>query len=308
MNKKVKIFISGHNGMVGSACLNLLLKSGYKNIITINSNDLDLTNQKKVDNFIKSNKPEIIINCAAKVGGIIANESNPYNFLLDNMLIQNNLIKSAIDYSIKKFIFLGSSCIYPKLSPQPIKEEYLLTSELETTNQWYAIAKISGVKLIESIRKEYNMDYISLMPTNLYGYGDNYDLNNSHVLPALLKKFHLAKKNKKSEVTLWGTGKPLREFLNVDDLAEVILYFVENKGKESIYNVGSGEELSISNLAILISNIVGFKGEILWDETKPDGTPRKYLDSSRLRTLGLKPKIKLEEGVRKLYNDIKETL
>lgn len=308
MNKKVKIFISGHNGMVGSACLNLLLKSGYKNIITINSNDLDLTNQKKVDNFIKSNKPEIIINCAAKVGGIIANESNPYNFLLDNMLIQNNLIKSAIDYSIKKFIFLGSSCIYPKLSPQPIKEEYLLTSELETTNQWYAIAKISGVKLIESIRKEYNMDYISLMPTNLYGYGDNYDLNNSHVLPALLKKFHLAKKNKKSEVTLWGTGKPLREFLNVDDLAEVILYFVENKGKESIYNVGSGEELSINNLAILISNIVGFKGEILWDETKPDGTPRKYLDSSRLRTLGLKPKIKLEEGVRKLYNDIKETL
>lgn len=308
MSKKNKIFIAGHTGMVGSACSKLLKLNGYQNIITVDSSSLDLRDQNKVEKFIREKTPEVIINCAAKVGGIIANNNNPYSFLIDNMLIQNNLIKSSLESEVKKFIFLGSSCIYPRLSIQPIKEEYLLTSELEQTNQWYALAKISGVKLIESIRMEFNKDYVSLMPTNLYGAGDNYDLKNSHVLPALLKKFHLAKLRNQDNITLWGTGKPLREFLNVDDLADVILYFVENKSSDSMYNVGSGEELSIYELANMISKIVGFKGNIYWDDSKPDGTPRKFLDSSKIRSLGLAPKIKLEDGVRELYNNIKTSL
>jgi GDP-L-fucose synthase len=308
VSKKNKIFIAGHTGMVGSACSKLLKLNGYQNIITVDSSSLDLRDQNKVEKFIREKTPEVIINCAAKVGGIIANNNNPYSFLIDNMLIQNNLIKSSLESEVKKFIFLGSSCIYPRLSIQPIKEEYLLTSELEQTNQWYALAKISGVKLIESIRMEFNKDYVSLMPTNLYGAGDNYDLKNSHVLPALLKKFHLAKLRNQDNITLWGTGKPLREFLNVDDLADVILYFVENKSSDSMYNVGSGEELSIYELANMISKIVGFKGNIYWDDSKPDGTPRKFLDSSKIRSLGLAPKIKLEDGVRELYNNIKTSL
>ena len=296
-----KIYIAGHNGMVGSACWRALKAKGYKSIIGFSSKELDLRDQRAVFEMLEKEKPETIIDAAAKVGGILANSNYPYEFLMDNMLIQNNLIKAAHELDIPKFIFLGSSCIYPKMAPQPLKEEYLLTSPLEETNQWYAIAKISGVKLIEALRKQYNRDYVSLMPTNLYGPGDNYDLKTSHVLPAMLRKFHEAKENNHSDVVLWGTGSPKREFIHVDDLANAVVYALENKLDQSLYNIGSAEEVSIKELASLIKNIVGFKGEIIWDNSKPDGTPRKLLDSTKINKLGWNSGINLDYGVEKVY-------
>ena len=302
-SKSSKIYIAGHNGMVGSACVRMLNSKGYFNLIFLGSKELDLRDQKKVESFISSEKPDIIIDAAAVVGGIWANNEYPYRFLMDNMLIQNNLIKSAVDNKVKKFIFLGSSCIYPKLAPQPLKEEYLLSSPLEPTNQWYAIAKISGVKLIQAIRKEFGYDYVSLMPTNLYGPNDNYDLKTSHVLPAFIRKFHEGKVNNLESVSLWGSGTPLREFLNVDDLSSAVLFSIENELDESIYNIGSDEELTILELAEIIKKEIGFTGKILWDRSKPDGTPRKLLDSSKFHKLGWKSKINLNLGISLTYND-----
>ena len=295
-----KIYIAGHNGMVGAACWRALKARGYKNIIGFSSKELDLRNQKEVFDMLERERPATIIDAAARVGGILANSTYPYEFLMDNMLIQNNLINAAHKLDIPKFIFLGSSCIYPKMAPQPIKEEYLLTGPLEETNQWYAIAKISGVKLIEALREQYNRDYVSLMPTNLYGPGDNYDLETSHVLPAMIRKFNEAKLENHSDVVLWGTGTPKREFLHVDDLASAVVFAIENKMKESLYNVGSGSDISIKELAELIQEIIGHNGKIVWDKTKPDGTLRKLMDSSKIKKLGWKSKIKLEEGTKNI--------
>ena len=300
-----KIYIAGHNGMVGSACWRALEAKGYKNIIGFGSKELDLRDQIAVFKMFESEKPVVIIDAAAKVGGILANSQNPYEFLMDNMLIQNNLIRTAHELNIKKFIFLGSSCIYPKMAPQPLKEEYLLTGPLEETNQWYAIAKITGVKLIEALRKQYNRDYISLMPTNLYGPNDNYDLNSSHVLPALIRKFHEAKSNNYKYVEVWGSGGPLREFLHVDDLATAVLYSIENRLPDSIYNVGSGEEIAIKNLAILVKSIIGFGGEIIYDTVKPDGTQRKLMDSRKINQQGWNSRINLKEGISRTYKEYK---
>ena len=300
INKDSKIYIAGHNGMVGSSVLRKLKAEGYQNLIFKNSSELDLREQNDVRDFINDQKPEIIIDAAAVVGGILANDTFQYKFLMDNMLIQNNLIDSAVKNNITKFIFLGSSCIYPRDAVQPLKEEYLLTSSLEKTNQWYSLAKITGVKLIESVRNIFGFNYVSLMPTNLYGPNDNYHLKNSHVLPALIRKFHEAKFNN-DNVILWGTGKPLREFLHVDDLANAVLFFLNNKFDSFLYNVGSGEEISILELAKLIQNIIGHEGEIIFDKSFPDGTPRKLLDSKKLLSLGWNPKISLTEGIKDTY-------
>jgi len=296
-----KIFIAGHNGMVGSACWRALKAKGYKNIIGYYSKDLDLRDQKKVFEIIKREKPDVIIDAAARAGGILANSQKPYEFLMDNMLIQNNLIRTAHELNIEKFIFLGSSCIYPKMAPQPLKEEFILTGPLEETNQWYAIAKISGVKLIEALRKQYNRDYLSLMPTNLYGPGDNYDLETSHVLPAMLRKFHEAKENGLKEVFLWGTGNPKREFLHVDDLAKAVIFSIENSLSDSLYNIGSGVEVSIQGLAEIIQKIVGYNGSIKWDHSKPDGTPRKLMNSSKINLAGWSANIELKKGIESVY-------
>tara|TARA_B110000259_G_scaffold79434_1_gene93032 strand:+ start:3102 stop:4037 length:936 start_codon:yes stop_codon:yes gene_type:complete len=301
-SKDTKIFIAGHNGMVGSACWRLFKKRGYLNLIGKSSKELDLRDQKAVLDFFKKNNPEVVIDAAARVGGIWANNEYPYEFLLDNMQIQNSLIQNSLNFDVKKFIFLGSSCIYPKMSTQPIKEECLLTGPLEETNQWYAIAKISGVKLIESIRKQFEKDYISLMPTNLYGPGDNYNLKTSHVLPALIRKFHEAKINNK-DVELWGSGKPLREFLFVEDLAEAILFALQNNLDKPLYNVGSGEEISICKLAKKIQKHIGHKSEIIWNSTMPDGTPKKLLDSSKINSLGFRFKTNLDNGIKITYQD-----
>lgn len=302
IEKSDKIYIAGHRGMVGSACLRLLEKQGYWNIVGKSSSELDLRDQKAVEDFISREKPSVIIDAAARVGGILANSTFPYEFLMDNMLIQNNLIRSAHNNNVPKFIFLGSSCIYPKFAPQPLKEEYLLTDSLEPTNEWYAIAKISGVKLIEALSKEYGRDYVSLMPTNLYGPNDNFDLKTSHVLPAMIRKFHEAKENHQFEVHLWGTGDPLREFLHVDDLAKAVLFAVENRLEEHLYNVGVGLDISIKELATIVQAVVGHSGEIKWDSNKPDGTPKKLLAVDRLMSLGWAPHIKLVEGIRETYN------
>ena len=306
MNKNSKIFIAGHLGMVGSACMRLLKHKGYTNVIVKTRLELDLTKQEQVETFFKTEKPDVVIDAAAKVGGILANDTYPYEFLMDNMLIQNNLIKASLDNNVNKFIFLGSSCIYPKLAPQPLKEEYLLTAPLEPTNQWYAVAKISGVKLIESIRIQFGKDYVSLMPTNLYGPNDNYDLKNSHVLPAMIRKFHEAKKGERSEVQLWGSGSPLREFLHVDDLSKAVLFALQNELPQSLYNVGSSKEISIKELALLVKEIVGFRGDIKWDNSKPDGTQRKLMDSSRLNNLNWSSTIALEEGITSVYEHFKK--
>tara|TARA_B110000977_G_scaffold177095_1_gene233296 strand:+ start:98 stop:985 length:888 start_codon:yes stop_codon:yes gene_type:complete len=289
--------------MVGSACWRALKAKGYKSITGFSSKELDLRDQRAVFKILEREKPNVIIDAAAKVGGILSNSTYPYEFLMDNMLIQNNLIKAAHELDIPKFIFLGSSCIYPKMAPQPIKEEYLLSDSLEETNQWYSIAKISGVKLIEALRLQYNRDYVSLMPTNLYGPGDNYDLESSHVLAAMLRKFSEAIDNNHSPVELWGTGKPKREFLHVDDLANAVVYVLENKLKDSLYNVGSEVEISIKKLAQLIQNITGHKGEIIWDQNKPDGTPRKLMDSSKLHQLGWSSMIDLKTGIKEVFNN-----
>lgn len=301
LSKTAKIYIAGHSGMVGSACWRLLENDGYHNLIGKTSKELDLRNQSAVNGFIKEVKPDVIIDAAAKVGGILANSTYPYEFLLDNLQIQNNLIDSAFRNNISKFIFLGSSCIYPKMASQPLKEEFLLSSSLESTNQWYAIAKIAGVKLIESLRLEHQKDFVSLMPTNLYGPNDNYHLTNSHVIPALIRKFHEAKTKKMSFVKVWGSGIPLREFLHVDDLASAVLFSLENRLSDSLYNVGSGEEISIKALAELIKDITEFEGEIKWDQSKPDGTLRKLLDSSKLNKLGWQTSIYLKGGIESTY-------
>ena len=306
ITKDFKVYIAGHNGMVGSACWRLLKKKGYDNLIGKSSSELDLRNQKAVEIFFRKERPNIVIDAAARVGGIWANNHYQYEFLSDNLLIQNNLIKSAHENDTDKFIFLGSSCIYPKMAPQPLKEEYLLSGPLEESNQWYAIAKIAGIKLIESIRNQYNKDYVSLMPTNLFGPGDNYDLKTSHVLPALIRKIHEAKKNNFNEVVIWGTGKPMRDFLHVDDLAKAVLFSLENKLSKSLYNIGSGEEISIKELSLLIGKIVGFNGKLVFDLSKPDGTPRKILDISKMSELGWSKTISLEEGIKKTIENYLE--
>ena len=302
INKSDKIYIAGHRGMVGSACWRALKAEGYTNLVGRTSKELDLRDQKTVEEFIKTEKPAAIINAAAKVGGILANNTYPYEFLMDNMLIQNNLIRSAHENDVPKFIFLGSSCIYPKFAPQPLKEVYLLTDSLEPTNEWYAIAKISGVKLIEALRKEYGRDYVSLMPTNLYGPNDNFDLKSSHVLPAMIRKFHEAKLNGNAPVELWGTGSPMREFLHVDDLGQAVLFALENELAEHLYNVGTGADFTIKELAEQIQSIVEHQGEIKWDNSKPDGTPRKLMDNSKIQTQGWKANIELKDGIEEVYN------
>ena len=301
INKSDKIYIAGHRGMVGSACWRALEAEGFTNLIGKTSKELDLRDQKAVEEFTKSERPAAIIDAAAKVGGILANDTYPYEFLMDNMLIQNNLIRSAHENDVPKFIFLGSSCIYPKFAPQPLKEEYLLTDSLEPTNEWYAIAKISGVKLIEALRKEYGRDYVSLMPTNLYGPNDNFDLKSSHVLPAMIRKFNEAKLNGNASVELWGTGSPMREFLHVDDLGQAVLFALENKLEEHLYNVGTGVDLTIKELAELIQSTVGHQGEIIWDSTKPDGTPRKLMDNSKIQSQGWSSSIQLKDGIESTY-------
>lgn len=302
MDKKTKIYIAGHKGMVGSAIWRNLAAKGYTNLIGASSKEVDLRNQQAVKDFMASEKPEVIIDAAAKVGGILANNDFPYQFIMENMLIQNNLIDASLKAGIEKFIFLGSSCIYPKLAPQPLKEEYLLTDALEPTNEWYAIAKITGVKACQAIRKQFDKDYVSLMPTNLYGTYDNFDLNTSHVLPAMIRKFHEAKENDNAPVTLWGSGTPMREFLFVDDMAEAVVFALENKLPDYLYNVGTGEDLTIKHLAETIQKITGHTGEIIWDSTKPDGTPRKLMDVSKMQALGWKHQVQLEQGIEKTYN------
>ena len=301
ISKTSYIYIAGHCGMVGSAVWRSLEQKGYVNLIGRTSKELDLRNQKEVLAFYQDEKPNVVIDAAAKVGGILANNDFPYQFLMENMQIQNNLIDSALKSGIEKFIFLGSSCIYPKFAPQPLKEGYLLTDSLEPTNEWYAIAKITGVKSCQAIRNQFGKDYVSLMPTNLYGTHDNFDLLTSHVLPAMLRKFHEAKVNGNATVKLWGSGTPMREFLFVDDLAEAVVFALENKLPEYLYNVGTGIDLTIKELAETIQRVVGHTGDLIWDRTKPDGTPRKLLDVSKMHALGWKNNINLENGIQKTY-------
>jgi len=302
LKKETKIYIAGHKGMVGSAVWRSLTSKGYTNLIGKTRKELNLTNQKSVLDFYKNEQPEVVIDAAAKVGGILANNDFPYPFLMENMKIQNNLIDGAHMTGIEKFIFLGSSCIYPKLASQPLKEEYLLTDSLEATNEWYAIAKITGVKACQAIRKQYNKDFVSLMPTNLYGYFDNFDLQSSHVLPAMLRKFHEAKVNNHSDVTLWGSGTPMREFLFVDDMAEAVVYALENKLPEYLYNIGTGKDITIKELAETIQKVIGHQGKILWDASKPNGTPRKLMDVSKMKDMGWEYSIELEDGIKKTYS------
>ena len=302
VNKETNIYIAGHKGMVGSAVWRVLESKGYSNLIGKTSAELDLRNQQAVNNFYNQEQPEVVIDAAAKVGGILANNDYPYQFLMENMQIQNNLIDGAHKAGVDKFIFLGSSCIYPKFASQPLKEEYLLTDSLEPTNEGYALAKITGVKACQAIRNQYNKDYVSLMPTNLYGYNDNFDLQSSHVLPAMLRKFHEAKENDHSPVTLWGSGKPMREFLFVDDMAAAVVYALENNLPEYLYNVGTGKDITIKELAEIIQKIIGHQGKIIWDATKPDGTPRKLMDVSKMEAMGWTYSTELEEGVKKTYD------
>jgi GDP-L-fucose synthase len=301
ISKNIKIYVAGHRGMVGSAICGKLEQEGFHQILKMNSKELDLRDQLAVLDYFRVNKPDIVIDAAARVGGIMANNSYPYQFLMENLLIQDNLFKAAIDFNVSKFIFLGSSCIYPRLAPQPLKEEYLLTGPLEPTNEWYAVAKITGVKACEAIRKQYGKDFVSLMPTNLYGPFDNFDLNTSHVLPAMIRKFHEAKENGNAPVTLWGSGSPMREFLHVNDLADAVFYVLNQVMPEHLYNVGTGVDLTIKDLAELIQKVIGHAGEINWDSSKPDGTPRKLMDISKLHNLGWKHQIELENGISNTY-------
>ncbi len=305
MDKKAKIYVAGHRGMVGSAILRALHKLGFENIIFRKSNELDLRNQAQVNEFFKKEKPNYVFLAAAKVGGILANNTYRADFLYENLMIQNNVIHSAYQSGVKKLMFLGSSCIYPKLAPQPLKEEYLLTGLLEPTNEPYAIAKIAGIKMCDAYRAQYGCNFISVMPTNLYGPNDNYDLQNSHVLPALIRKFIVAKKNNDPSVSLWGTGKPLREFLHADDLADACLFLMNNFNGEGFVNIGTGEDLSILELAQLVQKTVGYDGQIQLDATKPDGTPRKLMDVSKLHAMGWKHQISLEEGIKRVVEEVK---
>ncbi|MBU4223715.1 GDP-L-fucose synthase [Patescibacteria group bacterium] len=301
MNKNSKIYIAGHNGLVGSAIIRRLQKDGYTNLLLRTHKELELADQRAVAEFFAKEKPEYVFLAAAKVGGIMANQTYPADFIYENLAIQNNLIHQSYLKGVKKLLFLGSSCIYPRLCPQPIKEKYLLSGKLEPTNNAYAIAKIAGIIMCQSYNKQYNTNFISVMPTNLYGQNDNFNLDDSHVLPALIKKFHEAKKNKAKEVAVWGTGNAMREFLHVDDLANACVFLMNSYNDSEIINIGTGEDLPIKKLAELIRNIVGYKGKISWDSTKPDGTPRKLLDVSRLHQLGWKHKINLEKGIKMTY-------
>ena len=306
MENNAKIYIAGHRGMVGSAIKRCLTKKGFTNFVERTSSELDLRDQASVEEFFTKEKPEYVFIAAAKVGGIHANNTYRAEFLYDNLMIQNNLIHQSYVNGVKKLMFLGSSCIFPKLAEQPMKEDALLTGILEPTNEPYAIAKIAGIKMCDAYRAQYGCDFISVMPTNLYGPNDNYNLANSHVLPALIRKFHTAKLENKSEVVMWGTGSPLREFMHADDLAEACVFLMDNFSESGFVNIGSGEEVSIKQLAEIIKDVVGFEGEIVNDLTKPDGTPRKLMDVSKLRELGWKHKISLQNGIRKVYEDLKD--
>ena len=303
MDLNSKIYVAGHRGMVGSAIVKNLQEKGFLNIVTRTSTELNLINQQQVTNFFESEKPEYVFLAAAKVGGIVANNTYRADFIYENMMIQSNVIHESYKNKVTKLLFLGSSCIYPKLAPQPLKEDYLLTGLLEETNEPYAIAKIAGIKMCDAYREQYNCNFISVMPTNLYGNNDNYDLQNSHVLPALIRKMHEAKQNNDKFVTVWGTGNPLREFLHADDMADACVYLMQNYNEKGFVNIGSGEEIAIKELAYLIKDIVGFEGEIQFDNTKPDGTPRKLTDTTRLNNLGWKHKIQLKAGIQEVYQN-----
>lgn len=306
MEKSDKIYVAGHNGMVGSAIVRKLKQEGFNSIITRSSKELDLRNQAQVRDFFEMEQPQYVFLAAAKVGGILANNSYRGAFLYENLMIQNNVIHSSYMNSVKKLMFLGSSCIYPKLAPQPLKEEYLLTGELEPTNEPYAIAKIAGIKMCDAYRAQYGCNYISVMPTNLYGPNDNYDLHNSHVLPALIRKVITAKNNGDPTVTIWGTGTPKREFLYVDDLADACYYLMKTYNEPGLVNIGVGNDISIMELTQLVVKIIGYQGQIVTDTTKPDGTPRKLMDVSKLNSQGWNATISLEEGIKKVYEEVKD--
>jgi GDP-L-fucose synthase len=303
MNEHSCIYVAGHRGLVGSAIWRALERRGFKNLIGRTRSEVNLLDAAAVQKFFAEAKPEFVFIAAAKVGGIHANNTQPAAFLYENLQIQNNLIHTASQSGVRKLLFLGSSCIYPRLAPQPLKEEYLLAGPLEPTNEWYAVAKIAGIKFCQACRRQHSCDFISAMPTNMYGPNDNYDLQTSHVLPALIRKFHEAKTNSAATVTCWGTGAPLREFLYADDLGEACIFLMENYSEEQFINAGSGTEISIRELSELVRRIIGFPGEIVWDPSKPDGTPRKLMDTSRLFALGWRPKVNLETGIRLAYED-----
>jgi len=306
VNKDAKIFVAGHRGLVGSAIWRKLQERGFSQLVGRTRSELDLLDGKAVSQFFAQEQPAYVFDAAAKVGGIHANASYPAQFLHENLQIQNNLIHGAFLSCVKKFLFLGSSCIYPKFAPQPMREESLLTGPLEPSNQWYAVAKIAGIKMCQAYRRQYGCDFISAMPTNMYGPNDSYDLENSHVLPALIRKFHEAKISGAREVVCWGTGSPYREFLYADDLAEACLFLMDRYSEEQFINVGSGTEISVKDLAEMVGTIIGFHGSITWDTSKPDGTPRKLMDSSRIFALGWKPRVSLEEGIRLAYEDFRQ--
>lgn len=308
MNKQDKIYVAGHRGMVGSAIIRKLQKEGFTNIVSRTSKELDLRNQQAVADFFASEKPDYVYLAAAKVGGIVANNTYRADFIYENIMIQSNIIHQSHVNKVKKLMFLGSSCIYPKMAPQPLKEEYLLTGLLEQTNEPYAIAKIAGIKMCDAYRAQYGCNFISVMPTNLYGPNDNYDLNNSHVLPALIRKFHTAKSKNEAAVEIWGTGSPLREFLHADDLAAACFYLMQNYNEPGLVNIGVGEDITIKDLALLVKKIVGFQGELKFDTSKPDGTPRKLMDVGKLHSFGWKHTINLEEGITAVYNEVKSKL
>jgi len=307
MQKDSKIYVAGHRGMVGSAIVRKLESEGYSNIVKRRSSELDLRDQSAVNAFFENERPEFVFMSAAKVGGIVANNTYRADFIYDNMMIEANVIHASYSYQVKKMLFLGSSCIYPKLAPQPLKEEYLLEGYLEPTNEPYAIAKIAGIKMSEAFRDQYGCNFISAMPTNLYGPNDNYDLQNSHVLPALLRKFHAALQEGRKEVEIWGTGSPRREFLHVDDLADACVFLMNEYDEKGFVNVGTGSDVSIKELAEMVARVTRFEGELVFDTSKPDGTPRKLMDSGRLHRLGWKHRIELEEGIRAVYNDVKDS-
>lgn len=304
IEKEAKIYIAGHLGMVGSAIHRKLISEGYTNFVLRSIDELDLLNQQAVSEFFKTERPEYVVLAAAKVGGILANNTYRAQFIYENLMIQNNVIHQSYLNGVKKLLFLGSSCIYPRLAPQPIREEYLLTGLLEETNEPYAIAKIAGIKMCEAYRDQYGCNFISVMPTNLYGPNDNFDLKNSHVLPALIRKFHEAKINKSPYVEIWGTGTPMREFLHVDDMADACVFLLQHYNERQFLNIGCGHDLSIKDLALLVKKIIGYEGDLQFDTSKPDGTPRKLLDVSRLFATGWRPKISLEEGIRRVYEQV----
>ena len=308
MNKESKIYVAGHRGMVGSAIIRRLHNDGFTNIVTRTSTQLDLRNQQEVADFFANEKPEYVFLAAAKVGGIVANNTYRADFIYENVMIQSNIIHHSYLNGVKKLMFLGSSCIYPKLASQPLKEDYLLTGLLEETNEPYAIAKIAGIKMCDAYRSQYGCNFISVMQTNLYGPNDNYDLKNSHVLPALIRKFHTAKKENAASVEIWGTGSPMREFLHADDLADACFYLMQNYNEAGLVNIGVGEDITIKDLALLVKKIVGFGGELKFDTSKPDGTPRKLMDVSKLHSFGWKHKINLEEGIVGVYSEVKDKL